>query len=679
MKSYRHSLPLSMLDGSWEKQAIPAWLSAAARRTAKGFGSAWSKVKPPMTTAPIRKVLSTAGRQAKTIGGKGLAGTTRVVSSPYLQAGLLGTAVAAPYLPSEERESIIAANKALTGAAGVMPQAVEEAVVKPVREFYTAEGARQKELYPLTERHAKAQAEEAEEYARQARAAGASIVPPATAQPSQAGLVAGGTAGLTHPTAQPPEGLSAYWANLPNWAKGLGLLGLSGGVGALGSQVLGGEEEDEYGRPVRTGGYWGPLLGLGTLGTGALALSGWDPSKLISPEFWMGKGASFTKKASIPAILVPRLMKLSAFDSPMPWEQLTTQFGEQPPAVPAPPVPPPDRLQQLTSAITAPMQPLIGAGKAIGQTPPGKALGAVGAGIAKGVSPIVSPISNVAMPEQISKPTEIPPPVADAAKQKMVEQVTGGAPAPPGLWDQVTGMWERMPMEQKIMMLVGLGLGVGGLAHSFGGGGGAWGPLLGIGGLGLAGYMAYKNWKGQQAGGIPVADAGLVKPPAGAVGAKGPVPGQALPADIAAAKAMGVGQPGAEAKAMGPTAVQPGQAQVPTLPPLGAQAEQLINTVRKTGDPVQSMTAVSSAMEGMSPEQRVQLTTNLTPADWQKLKSDAAAVSKLAPMLGDKDPRKAKALVAPQMVQEAFNEAQAYKTQTEANRQEYLARPQLGQ
>jgi hypothetical protein len=121
----------------------------------------------------------------------------------------------------------------------------------------------------------------------------------------------------------------------PNWGKA-GLVGAGAlGAGLLGNALFNDEEEDEEtGKRKSTMPWIGPALGLGAGALGLGYLTDWQPSKLLSGDWW--KGASYRP---LPMIMAPYRIKLAEPFSPMP-------PADPPPVPPVPELPkPPDPTQ----------------------------------------------------------------------------------------------------------------------------------------------------------------------------------------------------------------------------------------------------------------------------------------------------------------------------------------------
>jgi len=431
------------------------------------------------------------------------------------------------------------------------------------------------------------------------------------------GRVGPGGGSMSSPRGQPSSppqqsGLMDYWHSLPGWGKTVGVGGGALGAGLLAHQLFGAdEEEDEYGTRRRTGSNLaGPLVGLGTLGLGAGLATGWDPSKLMEGKWWTEPGKTVAASAAnIPAILVPYRIKFA---------QPTVTTNEPPLAVPPAPVPPLPPAEQLpmptqadfgignlggiTSTLTprspaavppavppvtsptpksAPWSMLSGAQRVlradqlagIGGMVGGAQGPAGGAGIGAGTT---------AGQQLAAKIMATSPEAIDPQKGfDNFAKATPGDKSSPDYWSALKQRWADMPGWQQALLSVGLTMGAIGLLGGMSGRGGWGGPLLGVGGLGLAAWMGglfdpnSPTYIGNMFGGGRQSAAAM---PGGASRAEGR---SAPPAGMRVGEGRGgqppIEPPGAYRGGVLPPGVQPGTG-APSQPPAEAPGRVAVPT-----------------------------------------------------------------------------------------------------
>lgn len=310
---------------------------------------------------------------------------------------------------------------------------------------------------------------------------------------------------------------------IPNWGKGLTL-----GAGALGAGYLANkltEEEDEQGRVKSKAPWLGPLVGGGAAALGAYHMIGKNPSLATDPNFW----ASSKSATYIPLIHVPHLIKLSIelpIKKPLvpPIDQTSVPGAPQsqapqtqpiPTPTPAPPTSSPNPAMPKTNPAMPKPSPNASTQLAINspsaQTAPAKVTPQPSTqappptqdnsrGPLSDIRTMASPLKSL-IPEDSGpmgafmrkaltiKPDAASPEVGIANVVKEMQAKSPGASVS-SLWEMAKDYWTKLPFEKKVMVGLGLGLGAYGLMQTMMGQGGMTGPLLGIGGLGLAAHGA---------------------------------------------------------------------------------------------------------------------------------------------------------------------------------------------
>lgn len=349
--------------------------------------------------------------------------------------------------------------------------------------------------------------------------------------------------------------------------------------------------------------------------------------------------------------------------------------GTQPPTAQQPPTTQPGQ----TPGQAAPQPTTPGAAKGPGAQPPTQQA-------TQQAGQQAQQATQQAQAQHGAQPGQPPPP---QAQQQGVHNIAQQAPpevkqqGPQGIMDWASNLWNAIPEGMRWPLVGGLGLGalsllsggLGGGGGEGGGGGmlGGLGPLLGVGGLGLGGYAAYKGGlfdqflpQGMQSGGPGLG---------GLLSAFGGAPAQGAPPGAGAPPVPGQpGAPGTQPPGMAPGGQQgaqipgaPGQppGQPSTVPVMTPQVTQALGSFRQTlsgNNPMQTMTFLRDNVLKMSPQDQQAAMSQLSDQEWNTLQAHGDQIASQYGGLSS-DAARAPAMIT-QKRQEAMQLRQNQQAQT---------------